>query len=361
MRVRFAVIAAVVALSVAACGPDRVADPINAPAAPTTAVEAEAVTYAYSYAAGDHHEYAFTLSQDLDMTVVAEGDGAALGEELPGDIAMTTSIAGTVSYDIAEGPDAGTHEISISGVFDSLEIEGAVDGEPLDEGFVSDGTVPDLVEVPDLTIVVDEYGNPISVDGQEVPGDLPFFGDPFSQLGDFTSGGLSGHFGPSFPNEPLAVGHEWSVAQSEAIEGFETEMSVETNYVVAGLEDLNGDTVAVIDFETTTSEVTLDLGEMFRALLDAFGEMGSELGDDTTDTTSAVPELEFLITVEPSTATGTVWFDQSRGVVVKSTQRTATAIGMVMDFSDSEESMRTVVTMDLDMDLTAELVPSPST
>ena len=51
---------------------------------------------------------------------------------------------------------------------------------------------------------------------------------------------------------------------------------------------------------TTTfiGDAELDLGEMFQALFDAFGEMGSEA--ETTDTTPAVPELEFVISVKPS-------------------------------------------------------------
>jgi hypothetical protein len=346
------------ALLAAACGPGDSNSSPTIPAPETTAAEAEAVVYTYSYAAGDHHDYAFTLDQNLDMTVEAEENGALLGEDVPGDIEVTTSISGTVSYDIAAGPQPGTHEIAISGVFDSLEIEGTVDGENLDEELVDDGTVPDLIEVPDLTIVLDRFGNLVSVDGEDIPDDFTFFGDPFSQLGDFTSGGLGGHFGPTFPEEPLSVGDEWSISQSEEVEGFDTTMSVETTYEVVGTEDVNGQTVAVVEFRTTTSAVELDLGEMFQALFDAFGEMGSEL--ETTDTAPAVPELEFVISVKPSTATGTVWFDQSEGVVVKSTQSTATAIEMVMDFSDSEESMRTAVTMDLDMELTAELVQKPS-
>jgi hypothetical protein len=361
MRARFTVTVGLMSLLVAACGSGQATDLSPALAPTTTAVEAEAIAYAYSYAAGDHHDYEFDLNQDLDMTVEAEGDDALLGEELPGAINVTTSVAGTVSYDVAEGPAPGTHQIAISGVFDSLEIEGTVDGEPVDEELMDQGTVPDLVEAPDLTIVIDEYGNLVSVDGEEVPTDLPFFGDPFSQLGGFTSGGLSGHFGPAFPDEPLAVGDEWSTSQTEEIEEFDATMSVETSYRVTGTEEFNGQTAAVIDFETRTSGVELDLGAMFQALFDAFGEMGSELGDDTTATTVALPELEFLITVEPSTATGTVWFDQSKGIVVKSTQNTITTIAMVMDFSDPEESVRTSVTMDLDMDLTAELVEGPST
>lgn len=234
----------VAAVVLAACGPAESATTSETtPAPPTTAVQAEAAAFVYSYEPGDHHEYAFTLEQNLQMTVEAEGDDALLGDELPGDINVTTSIAGTVSYDIAEGPDAGTRQISISGIFDELEVDGTVDGEPLEEGMIEEGTVPDLVEVPDITIVIDEHGRLVSVDGEEVPEDLPFFGDPFSELGDFTSGGLNGHFGPAFPDEPLAVGDTWSFTQSEEIEGLDATMSVDSTYEVMGTETFNGRTV----------------------------------------------------------------------------------------------------------------------
>ena len=360
MRARL-ILMLVIAMAVTACGPSDGAAPSETTSTPpTTAVQAEAATFVYSYEPGDHHEYAFTMDQSLAMTVEAEGDDAMLGEELPGDINVTTSIAGTVSYDIAAGPEPGTRQISISGVFDELEIDGTVDGEPFEEEMLEDGTIPDLVEVPDVTLVIDEHGRLVSVDGEEIPEDLPFFGDPFSELGDFTSGGLNGHFGPAFPDEPLTVGNTWSFTESEEIEELDTVVSVDTNYRVTGQETLNGRTVSVIEFETKTSEVVLDLGEMFQALFDAFGELGNELGGETGDTAVEIPGITFLITVAPSNATGAVWFDQEAGIVVKSSQDTATSISMEMDFSDTEEAIRTSVAMDLNMQLEAELVEGPS-
>jgi len=358
MRARLTLTLVVMAMVAAACGPaeDATPPPSTTLISTTAPPEAEAVAFVYSYEPGDHHDYAFTLDQTLEMTVDAEGEDGLLGEEIPGDINVTTSIAGTVGYDIAAGPEPGTRQISISGSFDSLEIDGTVDGEPVQEGMIEEGTVPDLVEVPDLTIVIDEHGRLVSVDGDEVPDDLPFFGDPFSELGDFTSGGLSGHFGPAFPDEPLAVGDAWSFAQTEEIEGLDAAMSVDTTYEVTDTGTLNGHPVAVIEFTTETAEVVLDLGEMFQALFDAFGELGNE----TEDTTVEIPNMTFLITVAPSTATGTVWFDQEAGIVVRSLQDTATTISMLMEFSDSEGMVRTAVTMDLDMQLTAELVQGPS-
>jgi len=357
MRARLTVMFVATAVLVAACGPGE-ATPPSSTTLPTTttAPAAEAAVFSYSYEPGDRHDYAFALDQTLQMTVTAEGDDSLLGGDLPGNINVTTSIAGNVSYDIAEGPEPGTRQISISGVFDELAIDGTIDGEPVDEAMIEDGAVPDLVEVPDITIVVDERGHLVSVDGAEVPEDFPFFGDPFSELGEFTSGGLGGHFGPAFPDEPLAVGDTWSSAQSEEMEGVDASMSITSTYEVTGTEIRDGHEVMAIDFTTDTSEVVLDLGEMFQALFDAFGE----LGDGTSDPTAELPQITFLITVAPSTANGTVWFDQEAGIVRKFSQDTATTISMLMDFSDAEAVVRTAVTMDLDMQLEAELLAGPS-
>lgn len=361
MRARLTVMFVVTAVLAVACGPGQDATtPSSAPPVQsTTAPQAEAVAFTYSYEPGDHHDYAFALDQNLQMTVKAEGDSSLLGEDPPEDINVTTSIAGNISYDIAEGPEPGTREISISGVFDELAVAGTVDGEPVDESMVEEGTVPDLVEVPDLTIVIDDHGNLVSVDGEDVPEDLPFFGDPFSNLGDFTSGGLGGHFGPAFPDKPLAVGDSWSSSQSNEIDGLGPAITVTSSYEVVGAETQGGHEVFIIEFTTETSEVVLDLGEMFQQLFNAFGQLGSELGE-TTDTTAGVPEITFMITVAPSSANGTIWFDQEAGIVAQYAQDTTTSITMLMDLSDADGVARMAVTMDLGMQLTAELLDGPS-
>ena len=362
MRARMTVIFIAMAVLGAACGPGGDATPPSSTTLPSTstAPEAAAVAFVYSYEPGDHHDYGFALDQTLQMTVDAEGDDSLLGEDPPEDINVTTSITGTISYDIAAGPEPGTRQISISGVFDQLDIDGTIDGEPVDQAMIEDGTVPDLVEVPDITIVIDEFGHLVAVDGEEIPEDFPFFGDPFSELGEFTSGGLSGHFGPAFPDEPLAVGDTWSFTQSDEIEGLDAAMSITSTYEVIGTESVDGHEVAAIDFTTETSEVILDLGEMFQGLFDAFGELGAEPGDTTSDTGRETPDITFVITVAPSTANGTVWFDQEAGIVEKYSQDTTSTISMLMDFSDAEAVVRTAVTMDLDMRLTAELIEGPS-
>jgi hypothetical protein len=361
MRLKLIATMGAAALLATACGSAQEAT-TRAPtaASPTTLAPAAApVAFAYSYESGDRHEYAFDLEQNLLMTIEAEGDESLLGDNPPGDINVTTSIAGKITYDITDGPSPDTRQISISGVFDDVAVNGTIDGEPLEEGTVDEGTIPDLISVPDVTIVIDELGRLVSVDGEEAPEDMASFGDPFAELENFTSGGLGGHFGPQFPEEPLEVGDTWSFTQSDEVEGLDTVMSVTSIYTVTGTETLGGHEVAVIEFTTETSEVVLDLGAMFQALFDAFGEMGSDLSGETTEP-AEIPDITFLITVAPSTAAGTVWFDQEAGIVAKFSQNTITNITMLMDLSDAESVARTAVTMDLGMHLAAEKVDGPA-
>lgn len=358
MRERLTSMLVAVSVLAAACGPGEAPTATSAPPRlpATSAPEAAPVAFAYSYEPGDHHDYAFTLDQILDMTIEAEGEEVLLGEEAPQNINVATFVAGTVSYDVAAGPQPGTHQISISGLFDELQIDGVVDGVPLEEGITEEGMVPDLVEVPDITIVIDDQGRLVSVDGEGVPEEFPFLGDPFSRLGDFTSGGLGSHFGPAFPDQPLGMGDTWSSSQAEEIEGFGATMSIDSTYEVVGIEVLDGRQVVVIDFTTETSEVVVDLGEMFRALLAAFDESGA----GTADAAAEIPEVTFSITVDPSRATGTVWFNQQAGLVARFTQDTAASISMLMGFSDGNGTARTAVEMDLVMQLAAERLDGSS-
>lgn len=362
MRLKLMATLAATALLATACATaEEATTPVPATAATTTtAPTAEAVAFAYSYESGDRHEYAFDLDQNLRMTVEAEGDESLLGDNPPGDIDVTTSIAGRLTYDITDGPSPNTRQVSISGVFDNVAVAGTIDGESLDESMAEEDAIPDLINVPDVTIVIDELGRIVSVDGEEVPEDMPFFGDPFAELEDFTSGGLSGHFGPQFPDEPLAVGDTWSFTQSDEIEGLDAAMSVTSTYTVTDIDLVDGDQVAVIEFVTETSEVVIDLGEMFQALFDAFGDLGAELGDETSETAPEIPNITFLITVAPSTATGTVWFDQQAGIVTNFSQQTFTNISMLMDLSDANNVARTAISMDLDMHLEAARLDGPA-
>lgn len=341
---------AVLAVTVTACSSEGTTP--STP--PSTTQPAPAFALAYRYEPGDHLDYGFSLDQHIVMTIESEGGESLLGRDVPGAVDVTTDVRGTVSYDLATGPEPGTVRLSISGAFDQMNVSGTVDGRDVTEEMTQDGTVPDLLQVPDLTLVLDARGNIVSVAGEEVPDDAAFFGDPFSQLGDLTSGGLSNHFGPAFPDRELRAGESWSFDRSESIPGLIDEITVNTTYEVRGTETRDGHDYVAIDFVTRTSEIVIDLGEMFRNLFQSFGEMSSELGEEPAE----IPDLAFVITVAPSEASGTIWFDEAAGRSQRIEQATAATIDMVMDVSGTDGDSHTAAHLEIAMNLAAELAGS---
>ncbi|HEY5579266.1 MAG TPA: hypothetical protein VIL12_06220, partial [Acidimicrobiia bacterium] len=139
-------------LLVAGCG---TADTVEQPVTPELPAGG---LFAYAYEPGTSYTYGFTLNQTLNASFEAEGDPSFLsGDEAPpGDVEAEISISGTVTYDVASAPEPDTYAISISGTFDEVTVTGTVDGEPIEDELDLEATgTPDLVQVPDLLIVVD--------------------------------------------------------------------------------------------------------------------------------------------------------------------------------------------------------------
>jgi hypothetical protein len=327
----------------------------SATAPTTTAASAETALYAYSYAPGDSYSYDLALDQHVTMNVSTEGDEALIGAtDAPGNVDVHTSVSGSLAYDVSEGPESGTTALHISGVFDDLTVEGTIDGQPATTDDLQSGTVPDLIEVPDTTIILDQYGHPVSVDGTDVSSDQPFFGDPFALVGGLTSGGLNQPFGPEFPDHPLAVGDTWTQEVSQDIPDSDQTVTTSVTYTVSGMDTVDGHDVAVIDFTATASGVDIDLGEMFQALLEGFGSMAES--DSTT--TTEVPTIDFVISLGDSDGSGTYWFDQEAGIVRKVHQTYTVPMTMHMAVDSSEGSGSTDVQMSIETAVDASLAGS---
>ena len=354
MRTR--ILVAAFALALAGCSSEAATTTTaaNEPATTTTTTQpAEpAAVLAYSYAAGDSYAYDISLTQHLTMTTMVEGDpGMFGGADAPGNVDVDTSVDGTVNYDLSEGPEADTTTMHISGTFDNVNVEGTVDGEPVTDSDVQSGTVPDLVEVPDTTIVLDKYGRPVSVDGTTVPSDSQFFGDPFALFGGLTSGGLDQPFGPEFPDHALAVGDSWTEEQSQDIPDTDQTVAMSVTYTVTGTDTVDGHDVTVIDFTATSSGADVDLGQMFQALIEGFASMGQ----DTSSTTDPIPTIEFVVSIGESSGSGTYWFDQEAGIVRKVHQTYSIPMSMHMGISSSEGSGSTDVEMSIESSVDAQL------
>ncbi|HZD22545.1 MAG TPA: hypothetical protein VE569_03985, partial [Acidimicrobiia bacterium] len=163
MRTRTFTLLALLALIVAACGGSVNSTDTSAPDTTTATTPApEAVLLSYSLEAGDTYTYEIDMDQTISMSI--QGDSAALaeteGEQVPEQMDLHVTGTTTFTHAVADGPEPGTYEITITGDFSDLTFEGTVDGEPLAEG----EDIPDLAEMEpvDVTIVVDEKGNVIT-------------------------------------------------------------------------------------------------------------------------------------------------------------------------------------------------------
>lgn len=349
MRTR--ILIATLALTLAGCG-SAATTTTQAESTTTTAPEVPAAVFAYSYAAGDAYTYDISLSQHVAMITNVEGDPGMFGNaDAPGNVDVNTDIDGTVKYELSEGPRADTTTLHISGSFDNVNVSGTVDGEPVTDQDVQSGTVPDLVEVPETTIVLDKYGRPVSVDGTTVPSDTQFFGDPFAMFGGLTSGGLDQPFGPEFPETPLSVGDSWTEEQTQDIPDTEQTVSTSVTYTVTGTDTIDGHDVMVIDFTATSSGAEIDLGQMFQALIEGFASMGQ----DSSSTTADIPTIEFVVSLGDTSGSGTYWFDQEAGIVRKVAQSYSIPMTMHMAISSSEGNGSTDVQMSIESKVDAQL------
>lgn len=346
MRTRILIIAlALVATACASGAPatTTTAAPTTTGAPTTTALTAEPALYAYSYAPGDSYSYDIDVDQHITMDVTIEGDPGVLGtQDGPSSADVRTNVAGSLTYDISEGPEPDTTALHISGVFDEFTVEGTIDGEPASNRDLEEGRVPDLLEVPDTTIILDQYGRPVTINDEPVPDDMPFYGDPFAILGGLTSGGLDKPFGPPFPDRPLAVGDTWTEQESEDIPDSDQTITATVIYTVTGFDTMDGHDVVVIEFTAEASAVDIDLGEMFRALFEGFSSMSEE------GSTTEMPTIDFVISIGASAGSGTYWFDQEAGLVrqVEQTYRLPMLMHMAIESSEGSGSS--------DMEMTVE-------
>lgn len=352
MRIKILVVA--LALAAAACGGGAAdPEPSSTPSttSPTTMIPvAEPARYAYGYTAGQSLAYAVSVEQHLIINATVEGDESFMNQvdgPLDGDV--TTTVSGSITYDIADGPEPDTVQLTISGVFDTVDVDGTINGEPAGPDDMTNGAIPDLLQTPDTTIILDAEGRPVTINGEEVPADEGFLGDPFGAVGGLTSGGLDQPFGPRFPDRPLAVGDTWSQDASQFIP--ETEQTIESSitYTVTGVDTIDGVDVAVIEFEASNSEIVMDLGEMFNALFQGFAAMGED------GATAEIPQLDFTITVQPSSGHGTYWFDQDAGLVRKVSQTYMVPLAMHMGIDAPDGSGSTDMTMTVESTVEGQL------
>lgn len=323
----------------------------GAPATTTTVPTLQPAGLVYRYEPDTSLVYRLDVEQRIGMR--AEGDEGAFGdEELPLDADLETSVSTLMTYEVYPGPDEGTSEITITADFADVAVSGTVNGEAFDaeEDDLDAGEIAPI----DVTVVVDERGNVLSVSGAgEEAAEL--LGPGLSGLQSLGSGDLGRPLGPAFPDGDLAVGDTWTEERSE--EGPDGPIVTRTTHTVVASEVLDGVPVLVIESLSETDAVEVDLSEFFRALFQGFAGMAEGMTGTTTATETTLPpdleemleQLVFRMSLDPSRATATTWFDPEAGIVRKAVQEAV--VSMTMTFRGPDEASGELVGFTMQMDL----------
>lgn len=307
-----------------------------------TEPQPEAVLLSYTLEPGSSFTYEVDLEQRIDLT--SEGDGSAVGDEdLPGEMSILVSGTTDFTHTVAEGPEAGTYEVRIQGVFDDMSVEGRIDGAP-----VQQGDIPEVAELSpiDVTVIVDEQGNLIPQES-----DLDSLGGALGGLeglGAFAAGTDLGRLvGPLLPDEPVTVGDIWvETIETPTPMGVNEPITTETTSVVTGTGTVDGEEVLVIDTLMVTSMIEFDLAEFLIGFFSAF--MPDDASpEDQAELDALTEDLKFQFSIDESSGEMTTWFDARAGVARQAEFQSS--VHMIMDINMPDQVTGELIELILDM------------
>ena len=364
IRARSIAMVGVLALFLAACGGGSGESTTTSPTQPqttTTAVPMEPVQVSYALEAGQ--TYTFELEMDQTIEFTSTGDSAAIeSEDLPGNMTMRVFGPTTVTYQVADGPQPDTYELTITSDLSGLQFDAEVDGAPVERD--------ELPEFADLepqatTIVVDKQGKPLE-------GAVPGMDDPFGGLfGDFDLGAMGDmgsqsmnptqFFGPALPEEGIEIGDTWTETTEIPLFGDDKATTTVTS-TFDRMEELDGRDVMVIDTVVSSSEIEFDLAELLLALFEGF------MPEDPSEEDLAMFEqfrdsMRFLFHVDAAEQEMTTWFDAEAGVAVRTETGGSNRIRMDVNVPDEETGEMVSFSMDMSItqSMTFRLLEGPST
>ncbi len=336
-RIRTAALFAAVALAAAACstGPTLETAPTTATETPATAATTatpEAMLLSYAYEDVDVVEYRLSIDQDLEMHV--DGDvPPEEGQDLPIDAVIRSVIEGPVRYETSPGPDPGTTRIRIVSELTNVTVEGTVNGEPVDgtEGLGDAGTIPPV----DVTVIVDDRGAVLSVDGEAL-GDMTEFLGSSSGFGNLGNQQLGRPVGPAFPDEPVTVGDSWTeVTETDGPDG---PIVTTATHTLVATETIGGTDVVVVESTYETEAIEIDLGELmtelFAGLAEGFEDSPGMTDEERAELEKAFDDIAFVVRIEPSTSTAVSRFSPDSGLVVSAEVDVAMTMSMFVRTPD---------------------------
>lgn len=360
MRIRPISVLAVLALVLAACSPSNsepasttTSNPVAATTTTSTVPEVDespdAMLLSYSLEPGSSMDYEVDIDQTINMT--ATGDASAMGdEEFPGELSVNVSGTTSFSHSVAEGPEPGTYEITITGDVSGLSFSGTMDGAPIDNG-----EIPDLATIDpvDVTIIVDEQGNIIPADDEF--GDLlgGGFGD-FGSLGNLGGSGTEmGRFiGPPFADREVTVGDSWSETIETPMPMGDAPVVTTIDNQVTGVDTIDGSDVLVIETTSTTSMIEFDLAEFLVGFFLAFVPEDAT-AEESAQLDAIAEGLKFLFVIDETVSDMTTWFDAEAGLARKADFSSSTHL--VMDINMPDEETNELIAFGLDMNVSQDV------
>ncbi len=310
----------------------------------------EAKVLAYAYEPDSSLTYQVDLDQQI--TMFADGDAETMdsGEELPLDAQLGVVASSLMTYDVYPGPEEGTYEVVITADFSDADVTGTVNGESISD--LEEGSLTgDLASLEPISssVIIDEAGNIISDFGA----DLDVFGGGLGELGGLATDELGRPVGPVFPtDEPLTVGDTWSETVTEEGPNGE-QISASVTYTVIDAQTIGDATTLVIEGVSETDAIDIDFTEFFRAFFEGFASLGGEEGGELPpEMQEMLDQLEFRISIAPSSSVATTWFDPDSGLVRR--VESESSVSMTMVFRGPDETTGEVVGFEMEMTLDQE-------
>lgn len=357
-RIRLLSAVGVMALLLAACGGSSDGTTTTAGPTSTTVAAPEAMLISYKLVPGTTHTFELEMNQRFEMT--STGDASALeSEDLPGQMTMKITGPTIVTYTVADGPEPGTYELTVSSDLSGLDFDITVDGEK-----ASPDDIPEFAELEpvETTIVVDEHGNPVGGAG-ESPDDL--FGGIFGGLGDFSDMASPAaaldpgqFFGPILSDKEVEVGDSWTETTEIPLFGDDVATTKVTS-TLDRFEKLGGADVMVIETVISNSEIRFDMAEFLIAMFEGFMP-GDASDEDRAQLDQFRDELRFLFSVDAAETNMTTWFDPDRGMAIQSrvVGQNRMAMDVNMPSDDDGEMVAFAFNMSIHQDMTYRLVDS---
>ena len=306
---------------------------------------------------------------------VPENSDIELGLGLPdGELELETSAVIDQTYRIGPGPDDKTLEIHLASDLTELSVAGA---EDLDETVLGPH-LPDLGELPSVTVVVDEQGKILEVAYSEAESSDESVEQTLLELlqeqllsASAIGGNFDGPLGPVFPTNQLDIGSVWTDTTESRI-GDQT-IIADYTHEITGVAELNGVEVIVIESTGTASGYEFNLEDlvgsvMEEVLIDLNDPAGGQTFDEA-ELEAAVEEIDsamagMSLTAGPATAETTAWMSYERmadglisGFVQQAVTRMSGTLTTEVDLSGHYDSapdliVRTITEFDYEVRFT---------